>query len=392
MTHVRLGLAAAAAALLAVASPALAAPFSAEVVFGDSLSDNGNLADALGHNFPTPPFFNNSFTNGPVAVQVLAQRLGLQATASYFPTAGVSVSNPGVAPGTNFAVAGATAGTSIPTGTSASQGVTGLNLGAQIGAFLTGAGGTAPASALYTVFIGGNDVRTAAHQGSAAYVTDGITAELQGIATLIARGAKNLLVVNVPDVGLIPEFTTYSPAGQAAAATAYSQSYNAQLAAGVAALVSANPTDNIKLFDLYGFNNNIVANPGSLGITNNTQACYISYGGVTNNNPLVINPACGAIDPATNQAANIGTFQDLGPHPPDGAGAGRLRQRAVRLRGAGACGPRCARRGAARPGRGPAPRRVTPTGRVPRRTLPPPACRPISRPCTARAQAASSAS
>ena len=316
MTHVRLGIAAAAAALLAASGPAGAAPFSAEVVFGDSLSDNGNLADALSHSFPTPPFYNNSFTNGPVAVQVLAQRLGLQATASFFPSAGVNKVGTGAAPGTNFAVAGATAGNSIPTNGNATQGVTGLNLGTQIGAFLQGAGGTAPASALYTVFIGGNDVRTAAHQGSAAYVTDGITAELAGLATLIARGATNLLVVNVPDVGLIPEFTTYSPAGQAAAATAYSQSYNAQLAAGVASLVAANPADNIKLFDLYGFNNGIVANPGSLGITNNTQACYISYGGVTNNNPLVINPACGPIDPTTNQATNIGTFQYWDPiHP-----------------------------------------------------------------------------
>ena len=314
---IRSGLVAAAAlASLAVAGPATAAPFSADVVFGDSLSDTGNLADALSHNFPSPPFFNDSFTNGPVAVQVMAARLGLPLSASLFPTAGKDIHGLGITPGTNFAVAASTAGTSIPTGTSPSQGVPGLNLGAQIGAFLTGTGGVAPSSALYTVFIGGNDVRTAAHQGNAAYVTDGVQSELQGLATLVGAGAKNLLVVNVPNVGLIPEFTTYSPAGQAAAATAFSMSYNAQLAAGVSALVAANPSDNIKLFDLYSFNNDIAANPGSLGITNNTQACYISYGGVTNNNPLVINPACGPIDPVTGQAANIGQFQYWDPiHP-----------------------------------------------------------------------------
>ncbi len=292
----------AAAALLAAAGPVMAAPYSAEVVFGDSLSDNGNLADALQHNFPSPPFYNDSFTNGPVAVQVLAGRLGLQANASLFPSGGVDKYNLGLTPGTNFAVAGATAGNAL------GQGVPGLNLGTQIGAFLTGAGGTAVSSALYTVFIGGNDVRTAAHQGSAAYVTDGITAELQGLATLIARGATNLLVINVPDVGIIPEFTLGYPS-QAAAATAFSRSYNAQLAAGVSALAAANPADNIKLFDLYSFNNSLVANPASLGITNTTQPCYVSYGGVTNNAPLVINPACGTIDPATGQAANIGQFQ-----------------------------------------------------------------------------------
>ena len=51
-------------------SNARAADFSAEYVFGDSLSDNGNLAAAAEVTFPNPPSFNNSFTNGPVAVQL----------------------------------------------------------------------------------------------------------------------------------------------------------------------------------------------------------------------------------------------------------------------------------------------------------------------------------
>jgi outer membrane lipase/esterase len=63
-------------ALLA-ASAANADGFSAEYVFGDSLSDNGNLAAALHTTFPNPPSFDNSFTNGPVAVQLLAESLGL---------------------------------------------------------------------------------------------------------------------------------------------------------------------------------------------------------------------------------------------------------------------------------------------------------------------------
>ena len=263
-------------------------------MFGDSLSDRGNLADALKHNFPLPPFFNDSFTNGPVAVQVMANLLGLQANASLYPTGGKDVFGLGLPGGTNYALAGATAGSSL------GQGVPGLNLSTQLASFLAGSSGKAPPSALYTVFIGGNDVRTAAHKGSSAYVTDGITAESVALQSLIAAGTTNLLVVNVPDVGLIPEFTQNSPAGQAAAATAFSQSYNLQLASTVAALTAANPADNIKLFDLYAFNNSVVANAASLGITNTTDACYTSYGGVTNNAPLVINPTCGAIDPTTS--------------------------------------------------------------------------------------------
>ena len=206
---------------------------SAIYVFGDSLSDRGNLADAVGHHFPTPPFYHDSFTNGDTAVQVFAQRYGLAANASLFPTGFQDVYGLGYTSGTNYAVAGATAGSSIPTGGLPSQGYPGLNLGSQITAFLARVGGVIASDALVTVFIGGNDVRTAAHQGAtdssgtftynAAYVNDGVNAEIAGITTLLSSGAKNILVVNVPDVGLIPEFTTYSQKGQAAAASAASR-------------------------------------------------------------------------------------------------------------------------------------------------------------------------
>jgi phospholipase/lecithinase/hemolysin len=58
-------LAACCSSALLAASAAQAADFSAEYVFGDSLSDNGNLASVFGTNFPNPPSFHNSFTNGP---------------------------------------------------------------------------------------------------------------------------------------------------------------------------------------------------------------------------------------------------------------------------------------------------------------------------------------
>ncbi len=318
MVFKHMGAVSAVAAFVAFAGPASAAPFSADYVFGDSLSDNGNLADALGHNLPSPPFYHDSFTNGPTAVQVMAQLMGLTENPSLFPTGFQDTHGLGLTSGTNYAVAGATAGTLIPTSGAPSQGVPGLNLGAQIGAFLASVGGVVPGSALVTVFIGGNDVRTAAHQGNTAYLTDGISAELAGIAQLIAAGAKNLLVVNVPDVGVIPEFTTYSPAGQAATATADSILYNTGLANGVATLAAADSSANIKLFDLFSYNNSLIANAASLGITNTTQACYVSYDGVTNTPAtfLNINPACGPIDPATGQAANIGQFQYWDPiHP-----------------------------------------------------------------------------
>ena len=285
------------AGLLATAAPAWAGPFTADYVFGDSLSDRGNLADILRRTLTSPPFFHDSFTNGPTAVQVMASRLGLNADASLFPTAGQDIYGLGFAAGTNYAVAGATA--------AAANGVPGANLPNQIAAFLAKATGAADPNALYTVFIGGNDVRTAAHQGNPALVAAGVAAEVAGINTLYNAGARNFLVVNVPDVGVIPEFQIGFPT-QVAAASAGSVAYNQALANGVASIAAADPAGTFKLFDLYNFNNGLLANPGQLGITDTTTPCYTSTG--VNSITSATSAACGLIDPSTNQATNIGNL------------------------------------------------------------------------------------
>ena len=166
------------------------ASFSAEYVFGDSLSDNGNLASVEGA-FPDPPSFDNSFTNGPVAVQLLAQSLGLSANASLWLT--------GTSPpaGTNYAVGGATAATPDP--------LASINLLSQVAAYSEFALEHADPDALYVVMIGGNDVRNAALGAGEGAVTAGVRDELTAISDLADEGAKHILVVNVPNVGLIPE-------------------------------------------------------------------------------------------------------------------------------------------------------------------------------------------
>ena len=67
------------------------APFSEIVVFGDSLSDTGNLNLASGGVFAGPPYFSGRFSNGPVWVEVLAHRVvwvnPLKASAGYAPLA-----------------------------------------------------------------------------------------------------------------------------------------------------------------------------------------------------------------------------------------------------------------------------------------------------------------
>ncbi len=249
--------------------------YDAEYVFGDSLSDRGNLAELLGTNFPNPPSYHDSFTNGPVAVQVLANDLGLNADPSLFVTGFQDIHNlfggPSYAPGTNYAVAGAIAAPSLPQG-----GVPNANLPQQVSAYLSANAGKADPNALYTVFIGGNDVRNAALYGNSttgpAGITTGVTSEITAIQALSAAGARNFLIPNVPDVGIIPEFAQDNPT-LAAAASAYSVSYNSQLAAGLASLSLPQGTD-LTPFDLYDYNAEILANAAALGFTDTTDRCF----------------------------------------------------------------------------------------------------------------------
>src|ERR1700693_2489301 len=93
--------------LMAMTPIASASSFSSVVVYGDSLSDNGNLYSLIGYP-PSPPYYMGRFSNGPVIAEQLAAYLG--------------------APLYDFAVGGATSGVGnyIDGGTQTALGLLGL--------------------------------------------------------------------------------------------------------------------------------------------------------------------------------------------------------------------------------------------------------------------------
>ena len=284
----------AAASLLAgtaVVGTAHAGPYTAEYVFGDSLSDRGNLAEILGANFPNPPSNHDSFTNGPVAVQLLAQSYGLNANPSLWVSGFTDphglFGGASFVPGTNYAVAGATSAFQ------AVGGPPGINLPQQVGAYGLYSGGHADPNALYVVDIGGNDIRNAAIQGTGtSAIAAGVNTEVAAIKTLAAEGASKFLVVNVPNVGLIPEFMqdNFNLAGLA---STLSVEYDTLLASEVTGL----DLPGLRQFDLHTFNANLLTDAASLGFTDTTDRCYTStpFSAATS-------PQCGA------GAANIDSF------------------------------------------------------------------------------------
>jgi outer membrane lipase/esterase len=238
-----------------VQASAHAGLFDHMVVFGDSLSDDGNLS--LVAQLP----LTMRFTTNP-------GQTGVENVADYF---GVPMT-PALAGGTDFAFGGAGVVNNSP-GTPAGV----PTLPTQLGMYLQATGGKADPNTLYAVWGGANDVfynvalaqlgMLTPAQVQANLQTAAAT-ELGMIQSLGKAGARYVMVFNLPNIGLTPSALASGPQG-AAQLTGLSILYNNTLNNGL-----ANAGLNIIPVNAYAILNEIVADPGRYGLTNVTQpAC-----------------------------------------------------------------------------------------------------------------------
>lgn len=223
---------------LVTASSASASSFSAVIVYGDSLSDNGNLY-ALAAYPPSPPYYMGRFSNGPVAVEQLAAGFGV--------------------PLYDFAFGGATSGIGnyIDGGSQTALGKFGLpGIQLELGSAPSTSILSSPlvSSSLFVLWGGANDFLTGDSATSAAANID------SAVAALLSDGAKHILVPGMPDLGLTPDFNGN------AMATAYSQQFNALMQAGL--------PSGATYVDTFNLLHQIVANPGAYGLTDVTDPCF----------------------------------------------------------------------------------------------------------------------
>lgn len=165
-----------------------AVPFSRIIVFGDSLSDTGNFYQLTGDTLPPAPYYQGRFSNGPLWIEYLATALGMQ-----------------VFPGDNYAVAGATTGHDNSNDGILGQQFPGLQ--DEIGEFMAAhQAREADPDALYVVWAGANDFFSLLKAGGSPkdLISIGVSNTIQAIETIRGAGARHLLVVNVPDLGLTP--------------------------------------------------------------------------------------------------------------------------------------------------------------------------------------------
>jgi len=201
-------------AFLALVQSAACTPlkgkFSDLVVFGDSLSDNGNLASYLR---PQIPDFPERSSNGKVAAEYVAKRLGIKRLR---PSKYLTWFDPS---GTNYAVTGARC---IPLdepplydGENPA-----MRIPAQVEKYLASVSDSkgvprADPNALYMVFGGGNDLLDAMRMKKAGASDDDVSAYVYRAAAscadstraLIDAGARYVIHVGVANAGDIPRFT-----------------------------------------------------------------------------------------------------------------------------------------------------------------------------------------
>ena len=245
-------------ALAGSVTAAQASPFNGLFVFGDSLSDAGNLSLAL-----TNGHVQNSFTTNPGTVWAvdLAKAWGLGLT-------------PSLTGGTDFAWGGAGLVNNSP-GTPSSVPL----IPQQLQQYLTATGGKANPGALYALWGGANDIFYNASLAGAGAITSQQAqlaiinaAQTEGgmMATLKQAGAQYLMVFNLPNIGATPSAAAQGPAAQQAL-TGLTITFNNTLNQ---AIEQMNPGINIIPVNIYGIFNELLADPSLYGFTNvTTPAC-----------------------------------------------------------------------------------------------------------------------
>jgi len=240
---------------------AFASSFSQFYVFGDSLSDNGNIYIATGgsspgsnygtYTFPSTSLTTQYFSDGPnttpagagpqgLWVDQLAGKLGLPDPQPFI-AGGIN--------GTNYAIASAQTGSSTP-----------LDIGTQVAFFsTTHAFSGAPSSGLYAFWGGANDILNGNSPVTAANNLEGY------ISTLASEGAKNFVWLNLPLLGDTPQGKP-----KQALLNAASIAFDTQWATDLAALQGKGiAVTGVNIESLFV---SLLSDPAAYGFTNVTDA------------------------------------------------------------------------------------------------------------------------
>lgn len=237
---------------------AAATPIDEIIVFGDSLSDNGNLyaftqkAHEVFSAVPvmpkSPPYFQGRFTNGWNWIDDLGR---------YY-----KVKVDDYAYGGSWAEPILDSKMTIPFG-----------LDVQMDDYLMrNMLDMHRDKHLFIIWSGSNDYARGRDNPDYA-TTNAVESIRRQIATLIYYGAKNIFVVGVPDLSLVPEVRDQGSAAMLAAKSITTQ-HNQKLITMIKNIQKLNPSINIMLYDLTPDFSDMFDHPDKYNLKITLTACY----------------------------------------------------------------------------------------------------------------------
>ena len=236
--------------------PANAGNFRNVVVFGDSLSDSGNVF-TLNHGTYPPAPYQGRFSDGPVWVEYLVKTLGISGDFC------------------NYAFGGANTGVSNPAELNAPGFIT------QVSAYTSLLTASAafptafpqPDETLFIIWIGGNDFLDMTDPAAAnATVTQAVVNIRTGMTELADAGAVTFMVVNLPDLGKTPRMN--QDAVLAAGGTQLAAAFNDVLEGVLEDFESAHPAVTVVRFSTFNLLGEMVADPAIGGFDNVTDTKF----------------------------------------------------------------------------------------------------------------------
>jgi thermolabile hemolysin len=242
------------------------------IVFGDSVSDTMNMYNATHWVVPNVnSYFLGHFTNGKVWNEYLTDALAM--------------------PNYNWAVGGAAADDYYVVPGLTSQVQTHLN-------FAASAPNYKPANSLYTVLIGANDLISYGKTPDQIIAT-----EQTALENLITSGARNILMLNLPDLSASPKFS----AAMGFKTDAERQALHDNVLLLNQKLITLRDTLQakygatlkIKLFETKPIVDSILANGASYGFTNTTESCLDINKDSTTNYATSFSPRAGCTNADT---------------------------------------------------------------------------------------------
>lgn len=226
--------------------------FSQLYVFGDSLSDNGNLYALTNQYLPKAPYFNGRYTNGLVWSEFLINQLGMPASALH-----------------NYAFGGARSDGDTPPG-----------LLQQVESYLELASDADP-DGVYFIWAGANNYlyNTDSSLGETNQTVQDVKSAIEILAR---RGARHFAVINLPDIGTTPWAITEDRKNGSHDFSHHmsllSNQHNILLKAYLEKLPGTLAAEGLSVtivqVDVLAILYDAITNPQRLGLVDTSEACY----------------------------------------------------------------------------------------------------------------------